>query len=50
MIPRFRPSLGIQEFLKILNLNIGAVKKFEKKFTNNFIAIDAVAFPYGRSA
>lgn len=50
MIPRFRPSLGIQEFLKIFSFNIGAVKKFEKEFANKFNAVDAIAFPYGRSA
>ena len=50
MIPRFRPSLGIQEFLKIFSFNIGAVRKFEKEFANKFNAVDAIAFPYGRSA
>ena len=50
MIPRFRPSLGIKEFLKIFSLNIGAVRKFEKKFAKKFNAVDAIAFPYGRSA
>ncbi len=50
MIPRFKPSLDWSEFLTIFNRNNSAVEKFEKEFAKTFNAIDAVAFPYGRSA
>ena len=50
MIPRFRPSIGFKELLKIFSINIGAVRKFEKQFAKEFKAVDAVAFPYGRSS
>ena len=50
MIPRFKPSLDIQEFLKIFSINRGAEKKFEEEFAKKFNAVDAIAFPYGRSA
>lgn len=50
MIPRFKPWLGWAEFLKIFKYNQGSVEQFEKKFAKTFNAIEAVAFPYGRSA
>lgn len=50
MIPRFRPSLGLQEFLVLFKKNTGAVETFEKRFAQAFGAKSAVAFPYGRSA
>jgi perosamine synthetase len=50
MIPRFKPWLGWPEFLALFKPNKGAVEKFEKEFAKSFQAVDAVAFPYGRSA
>jgi perosamine synthetase len=50
MIPRFKPSLNWREILTLFGFNIGAVEKFEQDFAKKFQAIDAVAFPYGRSA
>jgi perosamine synthetase len=50
MIPRFKPNLGYAEFLAIFRRNNGSVEKFEKEFAKAFQAVDAVAFPYGRSA
>jgi len=50
MIPRFKPSLNWKELVSIFKLNRGAVEKFEREFAKKFEAVDAVAFPYGRSA
>jgi perosamine synthetase len=50
MIPRFKPDLGWGEFKTLFRWNSGAVEQFEKKFARAFQAVDAVAFPYGRSA
>jgi len=50
MKPRFKPWLGWPEFFAIFRKNTGAVKKFEREFAKSFNAVDAVAFPYGRSA
>ena len=50
MIPRFKPWLGLSEFLVLFRRNHGAVVRFEKAFARSFQAVDAVAFPYGRSA
>lgn len=50
MIPRFKPWLGWSEFFALFRRNNGAVERFEKSFAKSFKAIDAVAFPYGRSA
>lgn len=50
MIPRFKPWLGWSEFLSLFRLNIGAVERFECEFAKTFKAVEAVAFPYGRSA
>ena len=50
MIPRFKPSLNWREILTLFRFNSGAVEKFEQDFAEKFQAIDAVAFPYGRSA
>jgi len=50
MIPRFKPWLGWSEFVTLFRTNTNAVERFERKFANSFKAVDAVAFPYGRSA
>jgi dTDP-4-amino-4,6-dideoxygalactose transaminase len=50
MIPRFKPQLGWAEFLTLFRRNGGAVERFERRFAESFQAIDAIAFPYGRSA
>ena len=50
MIPRFKPSLGLSEFAALFRRNSGAVHRFEKAFAKFFGVVDAVAFPYGRSA
>ena len=50
MIPRFKPWLGWAEFLALFRRNKGAVERFEQEFSKAFKAVDAVAFPYGRSA
>ena len=50
MIPRLKPWLGWREFFALFRRNQGAVKRFEKAFAQHFQAVDAVAFPYGRSA
>lgn len=50
MIPRFKPQLDLEELKAIFRSSKGAVKKFEGKFAKTFQAVDAVSFPYGRSA
>ena len=50
MIPRFKPDLGWQEFWALFRRSHGAVERFEREFACAFKAVDAVAFPYGRSA
>lgn len=50
MISRFKPDLGWKEIRALFRLNRGAVDLFEKEFAKAFQALDAVAFPYGRSA
>ncbi len=50
MIPRFKPWLGWEEFFALFKPNMGAVECFEQAFAKKFKAVDAVAFPYGRSA
>jgi len=50
MIPRFKPWLGWPEILALFKSNKGAVERFEKAFAQKFNAVDAIAFPYGRSA
>lgn len=50
MIPRFKPWLGWPEFAALFRRNRGAVERFEKAFARAFQSVDAVAFPYGRSA
>ena len=50
MIPRFKPAIGWREIISLFRFNKGAVEKFEKEFAEKFQAVDAVAFPYGRSA
>lgn len=50
MIPRFKPWLDKKELLALFRPNSGAVRRFEEQFAREFGAVDAVAFPYGRSA
>lgn len=50
MIPRFRPWLDWPELAVLFRRNRGAVARFEQAFAGAFQAVDAVAFPYGRSA
>lgn len=50
MIPKFKPSLNWRELISLFRLNRGAVERFEKSFAEKFQAVEAVAFPYGRSA
>ena len=50
MVPRFKPALGWSELLALFKFKRGAVKKFEQAFAKKFEAVDAVSFPYGRSA
>lgn len=50
MIPRFKPWLGWAEFRALFRRNPGAVERFEREFALAFDAVEAVAFPYGRSA
>ena len=50
MIPRFKPYIGFEELRAIFKIQAGRVPLFEKNFARVFNAVDAVAFPYGRSA
>ena len=50
MTPRFKPALGWSEFFALFKFNRGSVKMFEQAFAQKFKAVDAVSFPYGRSA
>jgi len=50
VIPRFKPWLGWPELTALFRYNKGAVKRFELEFAKAFQAVDAIAFPYGRSA
>lgn len=50
MIPRFRPFIRYKELRALLFQPKEAVHVFEKEFARMFGAIDALAFPYGRSA
>ncbi len=50
MTPRFKPSIGWDEFKHLFKRNKGAITQFEKDFAKKFESVDAVAFPYGRSA
>ena len=50
MIPRFKPDLGWAELRALFKRNKGAVEHFEQEFAKAFQSVDAVAFPYGRSA
>ena len=50
MVPRFKPFLGWREFALLFKRNKGSVTRFEQDFAKKFQAVDAVAFPYGRSA
>ena len=50
MIPRFKPWLGLAELRALVWPGQGNVERFERNFAREFHAVDAVAFPYGRSA
>ncbi len=50
MIPRFRPSIGLAEFLALFRVRRNAVQEFEREFASRMGVSEAVAFPYGRSA
>jgi len=50
VIPRFKPDLGWAELRALFKRNKGAVEHFEQEFAKAFQSVDAVAFPYGRSA
>ena len=50
MIPRFKPALSWAEFFALFKFNRGLVEKVEKAYAKKFEAVDAVSFPYGRSA
>lgn len=50
MIPRFKPWLGWAECRALFRRNRGAVERFEQEFARTFDAVEAVAFPHGRSA
>ena len=50
MIPRFKPWIGLPEFKALFGRNHDAVQKFESEFAKKFHAVDAIVFPYGRSA
>lgn len=50
MIPRFKPWLGMAELAALFRPHRGAVEHFEREFADAFDAVDAIAFPYGRSA
>lgn len=50
MIPRFKLHLGWDEFRALFRRDKNAVQEFEKKFAQAFKSIDAISFPYGRSA
>ena len=49
MIPRFKPYIGFEELRAIFKIQAGRVPLFERISTRVFNAVDAVAFPYGRS-
>ncbi len=50
MIPRFKPDINHKEILGLFNVQDNAVEHFENIFKRKFKAVDAIAFPYGRSA
>ena len=50
MIPRFKPWIDHNEISALFRRNRNAVERFEKEFARVFNAVEAVAFPYGRSA
>ncbi|MFC1749414.1 DegT/DnrJ/EryC1/StrS family aminotransferase [Pseudomonadota bacterium] len=50
MIPRLKPWLGKEEFGALFRGDKSSVGRFEKEFAKEFQSVDAVAFPYGRSA
>lgn len=50
LIPRFKPFLGILEFLHIfLPANKNAISEFEREFAKKMQQKYALAFPYGRT-
>jgi dTDP-4-amino-4,6-dideoxygalactose transaminase len=50
MIPRLKPYLSQEEFFAVLQHQENAVVRFEEDFARTFVAKQAIAFPYGRSA
>lgn len=50
MIPRFKPWIGNKEIIALFGRNRAAVERFEREFARTFGAVEAIAFPYGRSA
>ncbi len=50
MIPRFKPYLGKEELLALLQQQRDKVPRFEEMFACTFEADHAIAFSYGRSA
>ena len=50
MIPRFKPFLDYKDIISLFKYKKGTVEYFENLFKTKFDAIDAIAFPYGRSA
>lgn len=50
MISRLSFNVGLRELVSVFEIKINVVRKFELAFAKKFKAVDAVAFPYGRSA
>lgn len=50
MISRLNPEVKLGDFLAAFPSTSNAVREFEIAFANQFEAVEAVAFPYGRSA
>jgi len=50
MIPRLKPYFSGKEIASFLKGGSSSVSQFEKAFARQFQCVDAIAFPYGRSA
>lgn len=50
MIPKIHPQLTVGDFLAPFQSRSDSVQQFETAFANEFAAVEAVAFPYGRAA
>lgn len=50
LIPKIDPQLTIGDLLAPLQVGSNSVQQFETAFAKEFAAVEAVAFPYGRSA